>query len=323
MEAARQVLGDKASKVTNALALSEQIGPILASGTKGNPRQIKRFLNSLFLRQSTAVARGFGDDIKLPVLAKLMLAERFLPRFFDQIAEAAANAADGKCKDLALLEASLTAAPPSSEGGDAATAQGAHPAAGANPPSDSSSESSLLSEWISSPDIHGWAKVQVPLAEVDLRPYLFVAKDRKDYFAVSAGIGHLGKLLEQLFGPKMAVQGLGAELRQLSPSDGKKLIEAMRGRILASDAFETEPAGISGLSVLVKNQPSLQSALIELLETLPTKRLGPWACKGWEGAFVDQEIAQRFSALLQAWSKEGSPVLKTAAALQLTGRSNR
>lgn len=36
----RTALGDKASWANNALALSDQIGPILASGTKGNPRQI-------------------------------------------------------------------------------------------------------------------------------------------------------------------------------------------------------------------------------------------------------------------------------------------
>src|SRR6185437_6512408 len=104
----KTALGDKALRANNALALSDQIGPILASGTKGNPRQIKRFLNTLVLRQRTAEARGFGDDVKLPVLAKLMLAERFLPRLFDQIAAAAAAAPDGKCPDLATLEAAAT-----------------------------------------------------------------------------------------------------------------------------------------------------------------------------------------------------------------------
>jgi hypothetical protein len=88
------------------LALSDQIGLVLASGTKGNPRQIKRFLNTHVLRQRTAEARGFGDDVKLPVLAKLMLAERFPARLFDQIAAAAAN---GKCPDLSALEAAATA----------------------------------------------------------------------------------------------------------------------------------------------------------------------------------------------------------------------
>jgi predicted KAP-like P-loop ATPase len=58
----KTVLREKEILAQTALLLSAQIGPILASGTKGNPRQIKRFLNTLLLRESSAVARGFGDD---------------------------------------------------------------------------------------------------------------------------------------------------------------------------------------------------------------------------------------------------------------------
>lgn len=58
----KAALGEQAEKANNALVLSDQIGPILASGTKGNPRQIKRFLNTLLLRERTATARGFGED---------------------------------------------------------------------------------------------------------------------------------------------------------------------------------------------------------------------------------------------------------------------
>lgn len=43
--------------------------------------------------------------MKLPVLAKLMLAERFNSRVFEQIAVAAAAASDGICPDLSALEA--------------------------------------------------------------------------------------------------------------------------------------------------------------------------------------------------------------------------
>lgn len=55
----KTALGEKVATVRNALILSDQIGPILASGTQGNPRQIKRFLNTLLLRHQTAMARGF------------------------------------------------------------------------------------------------------------------------------------------------------------------------------------------------------------------------------------------------------------------------
>ena len=56
----KAALGEKEKKAHNALLISDQIGPLLASGTRGNPRQIKRFLNTLLLRRASAEARGFA-----------------------------------------------------------------------------------------------------------------------------------------------------------------------------------------------------------------------------------------------------------------------
>lgn len=308
-------LGDKSLRANSALALSDQIGPILASGTKGNPRQIKRFLNTLVLRQRTAEARGFGDDVKLPVLAKLMLAERFLPRLFDQIAAAAAAAPDGKCQDLAALEAAAAkdevkdSAKPrkaTGRGGDTAT-----PATKMEVVK--TTESALLGEWLSSPVIKAWAAVPTALGNEDLRPYLFVAKDRKDYFGAASVLGHLAAVVEQLFGGKFAVQGLEADLKRLATPEAAQVFEAVRGRIVGSDSFDTEPSGTAGLAVLVKAHPTLQGNLVDFLEALPRERLGPWACSGWEGVLKDIDTAQRFDRLLQTWSKEGGAMLKAAA----------
>src|SRR5229473_2776234 len=46
LPAIKSALGDKATSAQSAVTLSDQIGPILARGAQGNPRQIKRFLNS-------------------------------------------------------------------------------------------------------------------------------------------------------------------------------------------------------------------------------------------------------------------------------------
>lgn len=312
----RTVLGAKATRANNALALSDQIGPILASGTKGNPRQIKRFLNTLVLRQLTAEARGFGGDVKLPVLAKLMLAERFLPRFFDQIAAAAAAAPDGKYPDLAALEEVATtkikakgAAKPEKTPAKSADTTMATPKL--EPVK--LTESVLLSEWLSSPAIKAWAAVPTMLGNEDLRPYLFVAKDRKDYFGAASVLGHLATVVDQLFGGKLAVQGLDPDLKRLALPEAEQVFEAVRGRIVGGDSFEIAPSGVDGLAVLVKAHPTLQGSLIDFLESLPRERLGPWVCRGWESALKDQESAQRFDQLLQVWSKEGGSMLKVAA----------
>src|SRR5262249_15071721 len=93
-----------ASSIKDAILHSSQIYRVLADGTKGNPRQIKRCLNDMLLRKKIADARGFGDQIKLPHLAKIMLAEQFHPTFFDQLAPIVQRASEGRPEELALLE---------------------------------------------------------------------------------------------------------------------------------------------------------------------------------------------------------------------------
>lgn len=56
-EAVREVDGAKISALDEASMLAARIGPVLGEGTKGKPRQVKRFLNALLMRQAIAKAR--------------------------------------------------------------------------------------------------------------------------------------------------------------------------------------------------------------------------------------------------------------------------
>jgi len=301
-------LGDKASGVQEALTLSDQIGPILASGTQGNPRQIKRFLNSLLLRKQTADARGFGEAVKLPVLAKLMLAERFLPRsFFDQLARIAASHPKGLCEHIAAIGAADEERPQRTDAKQPAKVEAAS-ALGSKAPVEreevsGTTENLVLTEWLASQPIRTWARLKPELAGVDLRPYLFVTRDRKDYFGPVSVLGHLASIVERLLGPKLAVQTIESHLRQLAAPEVAEVFEALRGRIMGSDAFDTEPPGIAGLTVLVRAHPALQPNLLDFLEGLPRDRCGAWVASGWEGAIRDPETSARFDRLLEAWSQ--------------------
>lgn len=320
-ESVKTALGGKAARVQNALTLSDQIGPILASGTKGNPRQIKRFLNTLLLRHQTAIARGFGDEVKLPVLAKLMLAERFMSRFFDQIASAAARHSDGLCQDLAALEAAAedekAPARPKRGTSKASTPEDRRKPTEVPPPPN---EHTIQSEWRTSDAIRAWAMLSPSLASVDLRPYLFVTKDRKDYFGAASVLGRLVAVVEKLLGPKLAVLAFESELRQLVPTEAAQIFEELRGHVMGGDDFETIPLGVDGLAVLVRAHPTLQSNLLGFLEALPVDRCGPWAVSGWEGVIKDADAIIRFEKLLERWSNSKSAFLKTTATTALRMR---
>lgn len=321
----KQALGEsKMSRAQNALTLSDQIGPILASGTRGNPRQIKRFLNSLLLRQRTAEARGFGDAVNLPVLAKLMLAERYIPRLFEQIATTGAIHPKGRCEELFGLEHTIDQGAASSSTPPPEIAKSRTAENSETLKSESATEgtqSAVLSEWLASPPIRAWARIKPALAGVDLRPYLFVTKDRKDYFGAASVLGHLQSVVEQLLGPKLSVQALDSDLKRLALPEASTVFEAVRGRIMTSETFETEPPGAAGLAALVKAHPQLQGQLVGFLEGLPPDRLGPWPVGGWEGAIKDADTVGRFERLLETWSKSAkSQFLKGAAAAALKTR---
>ena len=316
----KTALGDRSGDVQNALILSDQIGPILASGTQGNPRQIKRFLNTLLLRNLTAQARGFGDEVKLPVLAKLMLAERFLSRLFDQLASSAARDENGRCGDLAALEDSATE--PEKRPATKRKSSKATTLEDAKPKRKLAEEpdSAMLSEWKGSDAIQSWARLSPKLSDVDLRPYLFVTKDRKDYFGAASVLGRLNAVVDRLLGPKLSVQAHESELKQLVTAEAGQVFEELRGRIMGSDVFETAPQGIHGLTVLVRAHPTLQSNLVDMLEALPVARCGGWVASGWEGVIQDGDAMVRLDKLLEVWAKSGSSFLKPAASTALRAR---
>lgn len=300
--AVRAALPDRADAALEMLNLSDQTGPLLASGSKGNPRQIKRFLNALLLRKSIATARGFGDEVQLPILAKLMLAERFRPTLFDQIASIASVAQDGKCRELGLLETTDERPVKAAKAVPAKAAPAK--AAPANASSDKakgteSGDSPMVRAWVGSEWVMNWAKLPPKLADVDLRPYLFVAKDKKDYFAASSSLGKLADLVDRLTGQKFAVQSAANEIGRLAPSDAAAVFDELRINIVGRDTYATRPAGIDGMVAIVTAHPQLEATLLDFLDSLPAGKLGVWVAGGWEACIREAENKDRLRGLLE------------------------
>ena len=74
--------GSVPAPLASHLTLAVAASPLMADGLKGNPRQVKRFLNALMLRKELARVAGLENIIKTDKLIKLMILEYVEPDLF-------------------------------------------------------------------------------------------------------------------------------------------------------------------------------------------------------------------------------------------------
>ena len=143
--------GHDASKISREIEIAEQLAPILVTAEQisGNPRLIKRFLNNLMIRQTIAKAQGMA--VGLEELVKLQLFERCAsPAAFDYLVQAISSNDEGKPAFLDALEKSAAK-------GEAYTSPNA--------------------SW-GGPFYEQWVRLSPQLADVSLKPFLYLSRDR-------------------------------------------------------------------------------------------------------------------------------------------------
>lgn len=311
-KAVEKALGGVPVEVERAMELAGRIAPILADGARGNPRQIKRFINTMMLRLAIAEERGFRDELKMSVLAKIMLAERFAPELYDAIARGSANT--GASEELAALE-SVVAAPPADLQTKSADGKEKVPA-----------KEVSLPDWPNLEWAKQWAAIDPPLAENDLRPYVFVTRDRRSVFGAVTSLGELDELVAKLQGSSLQVKQAAAAIARLQSIEAEQVFDALRARVRDTEDLTQEPAGVRGLAELARQHPFLQRPLLSFVQDLPISKLGPWVVSGWASAFSETDVASDFATTLKGWAdQDDNKQLKAAAAaaMKLSGKRRR
>jgi len=295
----RAVNEEKQKELDTAYLLAQQIGPILAEGTKGNPRQVKRFLNSMFIRLTIANARGFGQNVNQAVLAKLMLAEQFQQDYYDHLSNVVMLSEDGKVKDLQEWEKSVR--------------DGTVPKKEKSPGSESAAEKWFEKEWV-----QRWLKINPALGEIDLRPYVFVARDKR-ILAAAGEASSLDDLIEKLTGSEIAVRSVEPQVKALGLPDAEQVFSGLRERVVRQGSFILQPPGYAGLKIVAKHHPRYQMELLQLLHSIDEKGLGFWVVTGWKEILTEPEAITLLQELLKRWAtQEDNKELKRAAGKVLT-----
>lgn len=135
--------GEKEEKIKEALLLSRIVSPILAARLNGNPRQCKRFLNTLFMRVQMAESRVVILDKN--ILAKLMLLEYFKEPMYAEVMN------PNNKKAFEDLEESFKN-------------------------SKSVDNDNIFRKWKDDEWVKDWLAIKVSLSGVDLKPYYYFSR---------------------------------------------------------------------------------------------------------------------------------------------------
>jgi hypothetical protein len=310
IEQLKEVLGDKYTSVSNEITVSNQIADILAKNTQGNPRKIKRFINMLLLRDKIAEARGFGDSIQIPILAKMMLAEYF---FVDEYKKIAALTDDnGKCDLLHAFETQLLEPTKEAETSAEDTEKPKSEKMKTLDVVQKPEKNKDLEPWENNKDFTSWVSSEPLLGEIDLRPYFFASKEKEDFFFDQVKSDQLRILISKLMGGTMNIASANDEIKALSPADARKVFEVLSSKILKNGDIAMMPKGIEGIKALVSEHSDLEPSLIALIETFDCKRVGVWICSGWDKCITAENPKSRLSKYYESLSKEGDGLVKAA-----------
>ena len=147
--------------LSKSLTFCATAAPLITEGLKGNPRQVKRFLNAFVLRRQLAEVAKL-EHIHDEVLVKLMVLEYGHPKQYRQLYEWQ-TASGGFPKEIQILESDIL---PSDENVD--------------DDKDTEKEPEVdqaFPNWKTS-SIQRWIAMEPALSEVDLRDYFWISRDR-------------------------------------------------------------------------------------------------------------------------------------------------
>jgi hypothetical protein len=267
-------------ELSTALTFCAAAAPLIADGLKGNPRQVKRFLNALLLRKDLANIAKL-QNIRDDVLVKLMILEYVHEELFLELFEWQSQQ-EGHPAKLAELEEALAGPTGHVANEDAAR--------------------KIDPKWATS-SVRKWIAMEPMLSRVDLRDYFWIARDRLEstFSGISMVPPIVRAVLDELLSgnnPKrnaalksagtlrederVALLGLidqrisrqpeekiGYDALRLLTENGISGAVELLGRILETRPAEKMPPGVGmDLGTLIKTKQHLASTLKPAIDRL-------------------------------------------------------
>lgn len=264
------------------LSIAKQLAAVLSNGLHGNPRQIKRFLNTLDMRMMMAKHKHATLDRK--ILAKLMMLEYIRPAAFNLFAEMATN--NELAKELTALEKV----------------------------SDENNKDSLkLKAWLKDEWLMNWLGIEPLLADnaERLNPYLYFARTSLDekISRISVNLSPDAQKVLELLMAKSEVKIKEALKVTVSEAEAGVIMEAMTTQMIKET--EIDPKHIKALVDFALADKSRYVSALEHIKAFAASAL-PVASMIYLAHFAKESgLQQELQELARKWG-ETNPNLETA-----------
>ena len=215
----KEILGNDYEKSSKEVLIATQICHLLAQNTDGNPRKIKRFVNMLLLRYEIAKNRGFGDELELAILAKMMLAEYYEPDFYKALPNHLDS--EGKWDEVPEILADIKTMVEDKKTVEA------------------------KERWYDLNEIWKWITTEPEITDKDLRPYYYACKEKMDYFSGKTSKNDLSEIVELLFRDEMIIVGRVEDLKNLTNQESDQVFGIVAQKIMEKGHIRiTKQAGL-------------------------------------------------------------------------------
>ncbi len=280
LENAGDFINDVSDDLKEALLLSAQLVSVLAVGLNGNPRQTKRFLNTLLLRHQ--MAKSKGENLDKRILAKLMLLEYFKSETFKSFYQQQAKN-QGVILELKLMEEAVVK--DDNEKYEELSVE---------------YQSYLQDSWI-----RKWLSSEPYLSDVNLQSYFYYSRDKLSVSGTN--IQRMSSQAQDLYikilNDSETIRSLALkESSSLSEGDSSAIFESLADKMKNEGEQSGESPTIKRLIDFCSARKELISQLLSLIDKLPHQVLSlsitTWLQEIAEGTSHQPTVIK----MIQNWS---------------------
>ncbi len=265
-----------ATKLNESLILSKQLSGILSNGLNGNPRQCKRFLNTLDMRQKMAKFKSI--TLNSQILAKIMEVEYFNPSLFRKMVELLGQ--NSLNTELKALE------------------------------SETESGLKALIPWKDDLWVRQWIKIKPPLGDEDLTEYFYFMRSSVDDKTL-VDIQKMSEQAKKIFDGLVKhsdriLREAKKNVDKLSLMDQTQILEGLYNDLLSDEKYVNDKFKFF-ISWGVLNE-QLQITTLSYFEDIQGDKLTISMMPFVESFYTECKDKSRCKEIMRRWAEENNKI---------------